>query len=169
MLGAAYLLSGLWSHDPLLDAAHVALDGTIQEARWRQSAMGSGPAWFLQLRLDGDPRGFIVAASRLSEADRDRFGPPAARSSNRIPLLEGKRATVVVDSSLQHTPAGLTPYMSALRVDGRRIVSRTGAAPDPPSPWKTSALLLLAGGGLLLGVGLLGASLHHVFLCLRHA
>jgi hypothetical protein len=145
--------------------SHVVLNGPIAWAGWRQSAVPSGPDWYLQLRLEGDSRGFLVAASSLPTTYRARLDGPDGRPRSPLPSLVGKRAAVVVDSSLHRSPGVSTPYLSALRVEGTTIVPLT---PGESSSGGAGVLLLLLGVGALGGLGLLGASVHHAVLCVRH-
>jgi hypothetical protein len=140
----------------------VALRGTVEWAGWRHSARGDGPARFLQVRLAGDPRGFLVAAADLSPAVRDRLRRQAR--GGRIPALEGGRATVVIDAAFRERPRAARPYLRGLRVDGTTIVRPAGA--DVPAAEGPG--LLLAGLGLLVGLGVTGACLHHFAVCVRH-
>jgi len=164
--GGGYGLHQQWgeAQRTIPPAGHVTVDGRIEWAGWRQSRVRDGPAWYLQLRIAGDDRGFLVSAASLSERDRARFGEPTARQP--IPVLEGKQASLVIDSAL--SSSNPTPYLSALRVEGKTIIPFEEEA-DPPAPlWKRVGWGLLLGMGLLVGVGMFIASLQHIVVCVRH-
>ena len=149
-------------------SSHATVSGTIEWAGWRRSAAASGPTWFLQIRLADDPRDFLVAASSLSPAARDRLRKAGARQNKgRLPVLEGRRATITVDSSFQKQPRPSHPYMQALRVNGTVITEpHSGSAPTSKGP--TALALLLSVVGLLTGLGIASVSLHHLAVCVRH-
>lgn len=165
-LGSGYGLHLQWSRGQGASAspAQVPLEGRIEWAGWRASAVPDGPSWYLEVRLADRPRGFLVAAESLSDWARARFGSPAADQG--IPALTGEQATVVVDSSLLGRPER-HPYLAALRVDGQTIVPQGGEAGDESMPWIRRGLGLLLGVGVLVGVGVVGASLQHVVVCIR--
>lgn len=165
-LGSGYGLHLQWSrgHDATASSAQATLEGPIEWAGWRASAVSDGPSWYLEVRLAGRPRGFLVAAESLSDRARARYGSPAADEG--IPALAGRRATVVVDSSLLARPEQ-HPYLAALHVNGETVVPQGDKAPDESTPWIHRALGLVLGVGLLVGVGVVGASLQHVIVCVR--
>lgn len=164
--GSGYGLHLQWSRGPDATAspAQATLEGRIEWAGWRTSAVPDGPNWYLEVRLAGRPRGFLAAAESLSDRARARYGSPA--TDQGIPALAGEQATVVVDSSLLARPER-HPYLAALRVDGQTIVPQGDAAADESMPWIRRVLGLLLGVGVLVGVGVVGASLQHVVVCIR--
>jgi hypothetical protein len=151
-------------------AGHAFLDGRIAEARWRRSAAAGGPDWYLQVRISGDRRGFLVAAQDLPASERARLGfPPGSTGDNRrgISALMDRPATVVVDSSLRRSPGNPTPYLSALRVGGTTVLPLNDAGPSDPL-WRRAALTGLLIVSMVAGWSLFGASAHHIRVCLRH-
>jgi len=170
ILGCGYLaLDRTDSGPPAPSARHAVIEGTIEWAGWRRSATPDGPTWFLQIRLAEDPRGFLVSAAGLSDPARTRLGEAGPkRNQGRLPMLEGKSATVVVDSHFQEPPRPTPPYMQALWVSGTPLVSAKSAdgSPEPGGP--STLVLALLGAGVLLGLGLTSASLHHLAVCVRH-
>lgn len=145
---------------------YARLEGPIERATWRKSAWPDGPDWYLQIHLEGDSRGFLVAASSLRGPVRAQLEDPTCQgaSRTRIPALAGETATVVVDSSLWHSQQ---PYLSALHVQGHVVVPLDGreSGSSPLSPRIALWLVLITGA--LGGVGILGASVHHVFVSIR--
>lgn len=142
----------------------ATIEGTVEWIGWTRSAARDGPDWFLQLRLKGDRRGFVVAADEVPETHRARL---EGRGDERgeIPELVGKEAAVVVDSALLEAEA---PYMSGLRVGGEAVLSRDGAGPNSSSDWGHRGLLVGYWIGFLGSVVLLGVSVHHVVVCVRY-
>lgn len=169
IFGCGYLaLDRTASGPPVSSPRHAVIEGPIEWAGWRQSAAPGGPGWFLQIRLADDPRGFLVAATHLSATARTRLGEAGPkRNEGRLPMLEGKDATVVVDSHFQEPPRPNTPYMQALWVSGTPFVS-TESPGGGPAGGSTTLGLALLGAGVLLGLGLTSASLHHLAVCARH-
>ena len=164
--GSGYGLHLQWSGQARADATapHATVEGRIAWAGWRASAAGEGPDWYLEVRLADRPRGFLVAAPSLTDTAQARYGPPAA--GRGISALSGRRATVVVDSSLLARPAQ-HPYLAALRVEGETVVP-LGDEQPPSSPWVDWPVGLLLGVGLLVGVGLVGVSLQHIVVSVQH-
>ena len=164
-LGSGYALHLQWSvqAEPI-DSAHTTLKGTVEWAGWRASAVPTGPNWYLEIRLAGRPRGFLVASRRLSEAIKSRFSGP--RPDEAIPALTGQEATVVVDSTLL-ARAGRHPSLAALRVNGERIVGPKNDRSEGSASSARWGLGLLFGLGIVVGVGLFGACLQHVVVCVR--
>lgn len=154
------------SFSPKAGPGHTTIRGTIEWAGWRQSAAADGPARFLQVRLEGDPRGFLVSTSDLTAAFRERQVASEQAKRNRLPGLEGKQAVIVVDDHFQERPRPSTPYMKALRINGRTVVPMAPPGSTSGNPGLLTVLLL--GGGLLLGIGLTSVSLHHIAVCVRH-
>jgi hypothetical protein len=156
------------SSPPTAAAGQATIRGTVAWAGWRQSAAADGPAWFLQVRLDGDPRGFLVSASDLTATFRDRHDQSGPARGTRRPLsgLEGKDAVIVVDDRFQERPRPSTPYMQALRIGGTVVAP---LRPDASSEGPSTGFLLLLGAGVLAGLGLTSVSLHHIAVCVRHA
>ena len=147
---------------------HATISGTIEWAGWRRSAAAGGPVWFLQIRLAEDPRDFLVAVSSLSPAARDRLQKAGARQERgRLPVFEGRRATITVDSSFQKPPRPNHPYMQALRVDGT-IITQAPSGSSTESEGPTALFLLLSGTGLLVGLGIASVSMHHIAVCIRY-
>lgn len=170
ILGCGYLvLDRMQGPSPTPPASgHATVSGTIEWAGWRRSAAAGGPAWFLQVRLADDARDFLVAASSLSPAARERLEKAGARQNRgRLPSLEGRTATITVDSSFQERPRPQHPYMQTLQVNGTAIVPRSnpGTAPREPS----ALFVILNGIGLLAGLGIGSVSLHHLAVCVRHS
>lgn len=167
-LGLALGVGTLFSHEWLKDGETASAstlakrDGRIEWAGWRRSARRDGPRWFLQVRLKGDPHGYIVSGDRVSASYREQVGPP---SLGEITDLRDTEATVVVDSSLLNAP---TPYLSGLHVDGETVVVLANAQSKRSSLWGRAGRLLLYGAATLLGLGILGASGHHVVVCIRY-
>lgn len=170
-LGGGYGLSQQWR---ATDASgriteHVEVEGCVEWAGWRQSAVGEGPGWYLQVRLVGDERGFLVAASSIPASQQARLEGADGRARNReVTSLKGKQATIIVDSGLVASPGNLTPYLSALRVEGETIVPLNGRTSSSTSLWRRLVWMLLLGIGLLAGVGLSAASVQHIAVCVRH-
>lgn len=153
------------------DAAHAAIQGRVEGADWVASAAPTGPRLYLRLHIEEDSRSFIVSVRTLSERGCDALGVldrSRARAGTDIPGLIGRSADIVVDSTLRETPAQATPYVSALRVSGTVLVPLAGREGDAVSPRRRGVLLLLLGLGTLLGLGIFGASVHHVAVCVRY-
>lgn len=149
-----------WAPMPeALGENRVRMVGTITEAGWRASARG--PERFLQIRLRDDPRDFLVVASDIPKAVRERWG-----RADRLSRLKGGRAVIVMAARFQERPRPPTPYMLGLRVDGTVIVPH-GRTADPPPPWRRAIVSILLGAGLLVGLALAGVSGQHLVLCLR--
>jgi hypothetical protein len=166
--GCGYGLYTRWTDEETSQSDHhVTVDGQIEWAGWRQSAVGGGPAWYLQVRIAGEDRGFLVSALSLSDQDRSRFGEPGGPAPKQpIPSLIGKQATIVVDSGLSaNNPR---PYLSALRVDGETLVPLHNRSSESTPSWKRVGLGLLLGLGVFIGTGMLIGSLQHVIVCVRH-
>jgi len=164
-LGSGYALHLQWSvqAEPT-DSAHTTLKGTVEWAGWRASAVPTGPNWYLEIRLAGRPRGFLIPSRRLSEAIKSRFSGP--RPDEAIPALTGQEATVVVDSTLL-ARAERHPSLAALRVNGERIVGPKNDRSEGSASSARWGLGLLFGLGIVVGVGLFGACLQHVVVCVR--
>lgn len=137
-------------------------DGRIEWAGWRRSARPDGPRWFLQVRIEGDSRGYIVSGDRVAASYREQVGQPRL---GEIADLRDTQATVVVDSSLLNAP---TPYLSGLHVGGETVVPLENAQSKRSSLWGRAGRLLLYGAATLVGLGILGASGHHVVVCVRY-
>lgn len=164
-LGSGYALHLQWSdQNESIPSPDTTLKGTTEWAGWRASAVPEGPDWYLEIRLVGRPRGFLVATDRLPEAVQSQYGSPAA--NQHIPALTGEPATVVVDSTLLAHPAR-HPYLSGLHVNGEIIVPQKNGELEGSSLWGSPRLGLLLGFGLLVGLALVGASLQHVVVCVR--
>lgn len=154
------------SFSPEAGPKQATIKGTIDWAGWRQSAAADGPARFLQVRLEEDPRGFLVSPSDLTAAFREHQAASENAKRSRLPSLEGKQAIIVVDDHFQERPRPSTPYMKGLRINGTTVVSM---APSGSTSGDSGLLaVLLIGGGLLLGIGLTSVSLHHIAVCVRH-
>lgn len=153
------------------DSAHTAIRGHVERADWVASAADRGPSLYLRLRIDTDPRSFIVSERSLAAPGRNRIeGLERARagSGSVIPALAGRSATVVVDSSLRKTPDSVSPYMSALRVDGTVLVPLGTRNVNTTPVWVRRVQLLSLGLGTLLGLVIFGASVQHLSVCLRY-
>jgi len=148
---------------------HVTFTGPIAWAGWRPSAAADGPDWYLQVRLEDEAHGFLVAASDVPGPLKDRYGfRVTARQARPISALMGKGARLAVDSSLVVDATNRTPYLSALQVAGETVVPFRKEAPAPAPLWWRVVLHGLLGLGALVGIGLFSASSQHVVVCLRH-
>lgn len=163
-LGSGYALHLQWGEESGSNPSslHTTLVGITEWAGWRASAVPEGPDWYLEVRLEDRPRGFLVTTDRLSEGVGSQYGSPGA--NQRIPALTGKQATVVVDSTLLARPAQ-HPYLSGLRVNGEIIVPEKSGGSDEWSAWESSWLGVLLALGVLVGLAFLGASLQHAVVC----
>lgn len=147
---------------------HVIRSGAIEWAGWRQSAAGGGPDWYLQVRLAGEDRGFLVGAAEVSAQRRTRYGFAEADGARRsISGLIGKTARLAVDSSLVADSSNRTPYLSALAVAGETVVPLRAETTDAPRWWRLVVQGLFA-LGVLAGIGLFTSSAQHFVVCLRH-
>jgi hypothetical protein len=155
-----------WFHwpDPSFSSRYAYVSGTIERAKWVASGAAGGPTQYLQVTIEGDPRGFITSAQSVSGTYREAFRD----QDPRIPALEGREATIVVDSSLRKSPDTPTPYMLALRVDGGPIAPLDAAEDEAQVGEAQIILLSFLGTGMLVGVGLTGGSLQHVYVCFVH-
>ncbi len=167
VVGCGYGLYGQWTQKGA--EQHDRLEGRIEWAGWRRSAAAGGPRWYLQVRIEGDDRGFLAAASEVAKTRRERIGipePPGSGARRSIPSLEGRSAVLVVDSALN--PENPTPYLSALRVDGEPVVPLDGRAGKASPLWQQMVVWVLLGLGALTGAGLIGVSGQHVLVSIRH-
>lgn len=155
---------GWFEQDGIRSARYAGVEGTIERVGWRRSAAARGPDWFFQVHLEKDERGFIVSADEVPASWKDRFGPPSTEGIASSGLI-GKTARMLVDSTLLDQP---TPYISSLRVEGRTIVPAEDPESNPSPFWIRLGLLVVYGIGIVVGVGLAGASGHHVFVCLQY-
>ena len=157
-----------WAANPATrSSGEAVVEGTVEWAGWRKSAHPDGPVWFLQLRLSTDPRGFLVAASDLTEALRAelrRVGP--RKNGNRLPSLIGTEATIGMAPRFQERPRPPTPYVRTLQVDGTVVVA-SGSSREANEPYGPIAVFVIGVGGLV-GLGVTGVSGHHLVLCVRH-
>lgn len=142
---------------------YAEIEGPIAWAGWRTSAVAQGARWFLQIRIEDDHRGYIVAAEDVPETGQARFGSPGSEKDTLSELV-GKPVAVTIDSSLLEEE---TPYMAGLSVGGEPIISADDGS-ESPSVWIRSALVIGYGMGTLMGLGILGASVQHVVVCVRH-
>lgn len=165
-VGGSLLLHDQWrdSRENPSASDHVIVRGRISDAQWRSSAVPQGPTRYLQVRIDGDPRGFLVSEQALSGATLRFLGISNLREGS-LSELTGREGSVRIDSALQNEP---TPYVSALRVDGRTVVSEANTGDGLSSSWRQRILGLLYGAGTLIGIGLISASSHHLVVCLRY-
>lgn len=145
-------------------SSHAIIEGRVAWAGWRTSAAGGGPDRFLQFRLENDPRGFLVAADDLSSADRKRF-KRSHSNDDEVPTLTGATVVVAVDSALLDEE---TPYIAGLRVGGTTIIPARRDPSDSMHGWTPPALLTLYWICALVGVGILGASVQHIIVCVRY-
>ena len=169
LVAGGTILQSHWVPDGSASADRFVIDDTIAWAGWRRSAAPDGPTWFLQVRLKGDPRNFLVSAEDLTASFRERLR--AARQSPRrsrraLSGWEGRPVRVWVDASVRDASPSSTPYMLSLRVDGEPVVR----SPDDASEGTGKGPLFwgLIGTGMLVGLGVAGASLHHLVVCVRY-
>lgn len=163
VLGCGALMYHEWPEDGHASpTTPVKVEGKIEWAGWRRSARPDGPRWFLQVRMEGDPRRYIVSGDRVPASYREQVGQPR---SGEITELGDKHVTVFVDSSLLKMP---TPYLSGLHVGGETVVPVENAQSTSFSVWGRVGLLSLLGAAALVGLGTLAASVHHVVVCVRY-
>ena len=158
-----------WATNPATrTSSEAVVEGTVEWAGWRKSVLSDGPVWFLQLRLSADPRGFLVAASDLPSAFREQLRQAGPRDNGtRLPSLIGAQAAIGLAPRFQERPRPTRPYIQTLRIDGAAIVTSgaSSAGADGPSSWIAHGLV---GIGLLVGIGVMGVSAHHLVVCVRY-
>lgn len=163
--GSGIRLQDQWRHGGEKAVSdYVAVQGRITKAQWRRSAAPDGPNWYLQVWVEGDDRGFLIAERDLSTSSLETVGVSEARDAP-ISELVGREGVVYLDSALVDSS---TPYLSALQIEGRFVGPSKQAAVSMFSSSSQWGVALFWGAGMLLGVGLLGVSVHHLVVCLRY-
>lgn len=165
-IGSGRLLHQQWTRRgaSAVGEDQIAIEGAVTDARWRRSAAPKGPTRYLQVRVAGDDRGFLIAERDLVSPALDRLGI-ARRRQGALPKLIGTEAIVYVDSALGNAPR---PYLSGLRINGRVVGTQKGDASGAFGVWQQWVVFLLVGGGTLLGLGMMSVSVHHFVLCVRY-
>jgi hypothetical protein len=166
MVGCGYFA---YDHGPAGDntrrlSSYAMIDGRVEWAGWRMSTGRGGPHRFLQIRFEGDHRGFLVASENVPRAHRRQF-ERTRTGDDEIPSLMGRAATVAVDSALLNEE---TPYISGLWVGEETIIPVRGNSCDSVDGWRQTALLSLYWMGTLVGLGILGVSVQHLTVCVRY-
>ena len=157
-----------WTASSAPSSNQAVIEGPVEWAGWRRSVHADGPVWFLQLRLTTDPRGFLVAASDLPSAFREQLRQAGPRDNGtRLSSLIGAQAAIGLAPRFQERPRPTSPYIQTLRIDGAAIVTSgaSSAGADGPSSWIAHGLV---GIGLLVGIGVMGVSAHHLVVCVRY-
>lgn len=160
------------SPSPSPSAGKVSLKEKVEWAAWFDNSFSRhGPDWYFQVQIEGDRRAFTMPASRVPDSIQNRWKIPAGlttKNRHLISSLPGKTATVVVDSGVAKNDVDPTPYISALSVEGDTIAPLVAGQSGPVPLWARLGAILLFGTGMLFGVGLIGTSTHHVYLCIQY-